>query len=75
MARSNLLFISHLYLLHLVNLVSGLDSLGFYYIQAPIMQSSLIKPNGIQPWTQEHNVMPNLIPNVLPTRANYIGRH
>lgn len=52
MARSNLPFIYHLYLLHLVNLVSGLDSLGFYYVQALIMQSSLIKPNGIHPGPQ-----------------------
>lgn len=37
----NLPFICHLYLLHLVSLVSDLDSLGFCYIQPPIMQSSL----------------------------------
>ena len=58
-----------------MSLVSGLDSLGFYYIQIPIMQSSLIKPNGIEPWTLEHNMMPDPTANVFPTKANYSGKY
>ena len=58
-----------------MSLVSGLDSLGFYYIQIPIMQLSLIKPNGIEPWTLEHNMMPNPTANVFPTKANYSGKY